>query len=135
MTRTVFVGRRWAVKVPTLRYRRNVLRGWLANRSEWRQRKQRGVARPVATLFHFAMVMPAAVCVGGEADPFWGEPWLERDGDDGKPCSWGWFPNGGGWKLIDYDRAWESGDRGLVGGVYYWRQERKARRWMNLPSA
>lgn len=134
MTRTVFVGRRWAMKVPTLRYRRNMLRGWLANRSEWRQRKRRDVARPVATLFHLVLVMPSAYCTGDQLQGKLEGPWFDRAGDEAKPCSWGWFRDRG-WRLVDYDAAWEPGDRGLVGGVYYWIQERRARRWMRLPSA
>lgn len=134
VTRTVFVGRRWALKVPTVHYRRNFVRGWLANRSEWRQRKRRDVARPVATLFHFVLVMPAAKVTGADAAHIWPyEPWVDRAGDDAKPCSWGWF--GDRWLLIDYDRAWEDSDRGIVGGIYYAIQERRAREWIHLPPA
>lgn len=123
ITRTVFVGRRWAVKVPSLHYRKPV-RGWLANQSEWRQRHRRQVCRPVATLAHVALVMPAADRIGTASEH---GPWVGLEPDEGKPSSWGRF--GHRWLLVDYDRAWEP-PHGLVGAVYYGLQERRARRWM-----
>jgi hypothetical protein len=126
VTRVVFVGRRWAVKMPSVGYAWGV-RGWLANRSEWRQRRRRGVARPVLTLGHVVLVMPVAERIGR-----WDS--VAGEGDEAKPSSWGWFGDRG-WLLVDFDRAWEQDDRGWVGGLYYGRQERLARRWSNLPPA
>lgn len=139
VTRTVFVGRRWVVKVPRIHWSLSpemgtapwwcFARAWLANRSEWRQRDRTGVARPVLTFGHLAVVFPAAFRVA----PDDGEvgPWCDHSGDEGKGSSWGYFP-GEGWLLIDYDRAWEQDDRGLVGGIYYGRQERLARKWVGF---
>lgn len=130
VTRTVLVTRRWAIKVPTTKYPRNWIRGYLANQSEWRQRDRPGVNRPLCTLAHLVVVHPAADVVGHRE---WGHgPWVGRDGDDAKPCSWGRF--GGAWRLIDFDRAWVD-PRGIVGPAYYAIQEWRARRWMRLPTA
>jgi hypothetical protein len=149
ITRIVFVGRRWAIKMPR-RYDSRFwlwwVRGWLANQSEWRQRDRPDVARPVFTLFHIALVFPAAIEVGNdkiEGGRIVGGPgpWLtfeerclsfeERDdhADEMKPSSWGRFADG--WKIIDFDRAWHSNHRSLAGKLYYERQERMARRWIN----
>lgn len=139
VTRTVVVGRRWAVKIARPSWRLSpemgltpwgtFIRSWLANRSEWRQRDRPGVARPVATVGHVLVVFPAARAVAVEG--LMG-PWCDRaDGDEAKPSSWGHFP-GEGWLLIDFDRCWEAADRGWVGGLYYRHQERLARRWADL---
>mgnify|MGYP001560855129 CR=1 FL=1 len=140
VTRTVFVGRRWAVKVPSLHHR-NLVRGWLANRSEWRQRHRTDVYRPLLTLGHLALVFPAAneLAVEGDwAEPTFDGPWtghedIEENRDERKPSSWGRFGNR--WLIIDFDRAWQQHDRGLIGRLYYGRQERLARRWMALPTS
>lgn len=150
VTRTVFVGPRWAVKVPRLQMDRPsgwravhseigwVVRGWLANRSEWRQRHRADVARPVLTFGHFAVVFPAAIEVGDDrlTDPGPG-PWVGfEDIEDGrrrdelKPSSWGRFPDG--WRIIDFDRAWDQNGRGIIGSLYFGNQERLARKWSKL---
>jgi hypothetical protein len=140
VTRAVVVGRRWVVKFPRLQlFSRSpetriahsrlgwATRGWLANRSEWRQRHRPDVAQPVLTLGHLAVVFPAAARVGGDdiAGP-WLDPHGRRD-DECKPDSWGLFPDG--WRIIDFDHSWEEDDRGVVGRLYYGRQERLARQW------
>lgn len=131
VTRTVFVGTRWAVKVPSPHY---VLRGWLANQSEWRQRRRAGVNRPVATVGHVATLYRAADRVGCDADvgPFGRRDEFTYDGDEEKPSNWGVFD--GEWRLIDFDRAWER-PRGIVGRLYYANQARLARKWSRLPAA
>lgn len=144
VTRTVIVGRRWAVKLPIglgMSFHGlagDLVRGWLANQSEWRQRRRPGVARPRLTLLHLVLVMPAADWVGSDRFSVKG-PWQSIDPadvgarDEAKPSSWGRF--GDRWLLIDFDRAWERDGRGLVGRLYYGHQERSARRWARLPSA
>lgn len=134
ITRHVLVGRRLAVKWPSS-YQWFV-RGWLANRSEWKQRDRVGVNRPLVTLGHVVLVVRSARVVPDNewASGPWrfpGEevPWA--DGDEAKVSSWGWFASG--WRLIDFDRAWEH-PRGLVGSLYYGRQERLARKWAGLPA-
>lgn len=142
VTRTVMLTRRSAIKVP------KSVRGWLANRSEWKQRNRPDVARPTWSLLFFAQRyplalftgwwdpedchIPAAVPSGLLVDP-------EEDWDPHAPCghsneeakgsSWGRYE--GKWLLIDYDRAWQE-PRGFVGGLYYGRQERLARKWATL---
>lgn len=140
VTRTVYVGRRWAFKVPRLdlaglrpgQHRVGLVRGWLANRSEWRQRHRPDVARPVATLGHLVLVMPAADHVPPNDSPPPCAPawWPGESADEAKGSSWGLF--GTEWKLIDFDRAWTEHDRGLVGRLYYAGQARKGRRWARL---
>lgn len=126
VTRTVVLIGAWALKVPKRTY---LVRGWLGNRSEWRQRNREGVASPVFTLAHVVLVMP-------RAERTWPEPYRWEstgdDGDEGKGSSWGLF--GVHWLLIDYDRYWEH-PRGLVGGVYLANQERLGRKWSKLPRA
>lgn len=128
ITRTVFVFRTWVVKVPSWRHR-SLVRGWLANRSEWRQRHKPNVCRPALTVFHMVVVYPRAHWVGVDSGRGSG-PWVGRDGDEGKASSWGRFRDR--WLLIDFDAAWEH-PRGLVGGIYYWNQERLGRKWAQLP--
>jgi hypothetical protein len=139
--RTVLLSDRWAFKLPWGQGHSPV-RGWLANRSEWRQRLRPDVCRPRWTLGHVVLVMPRAARTaeemlehGDQCPPsfrLWIRAVIGCDGesDETKPCSWGWF--GHRWLLIDFDRAWDESDRGLVGGLYYWNQERLARRWAQL---
>lgn len=142
VTRVVFVGERYVVKVPRIPWGAEgwrmtngpfgwILRGWLANRSEWRQRARGDVVRPFCTIAHVALVMPKAEVLLEEDVP--GDLALMLSayrGDEAKPSSWGRLK--GRWVLVDYDRAWEQGDRGWIGGLYYARQERRARRWARL---
>lgn len=142
VTRVVFVGKRYAVKVPRIPWGAEgwrithgpfgwILRGWLANRSEWRQRARGDVARPLCTIAHVALVVPSAEVLLEEDLP--GELALMLNayrGDEAKSSSWGRLGNR--WVLIDFDRAWEQGDRGIVGGLYYGWQERRARKWARL---
>lgn len=164
VTRLVILTERWALKIPKVekdsRFFLRGVRGWIANRSEWRQRNRPDVARPRFTFLHLVLVMPRArftgaeweafapICIGPtvrdqvRAVPFWLEDdprWestTEEDllhRDERKPCSWGWFGEHDGWKLIDFDRGWvhpdDGGDRGIIGGWYYGRQEKMARQW------
>ena len=119
VTRTVFLTCRWAVKVPG-GYGGMLVRGWLANRSEWRQRHRRRVCRPVLSLLHFVLVMPRAQHVGWIDDSQQTGPWDGCRGDKAKPSSWGWF--GDRYLLIDYDLSWRV-DRGIIGGIYFGWQE------------
>lgn len=142
--RTVVLAGEWAFKLPWGRGRSPV-RGWLANRSEWRQRLRPDVCRARCTLGHVVLVMPRCVCTAadmlehGDQYPPSFALWVKAligcpdDTDETKPCSWGWF--GHRWLLIDFDRAYDEDDRGLVGGLYYWHQERLARRWEHLVMA
>lgn len=147
VTRRVFLAGRWAVKVPRVHLVERTpgahivhgwagwaLRGWLANRSEWRQRRRPDVARPVLTLAHVVLVFPRADEVGDDRTEDVPGPWsghedIEdgRERDERKPSSWGRFA--GQWLIIDFDRAWESADRGIIGGVWFGYQERQARKW------
>lgn len=139
VTRLVLLVGPYAVKVPRWHNRRfwaGPLRGWLANRSEWKQRRRDGVNRPLLTLGHVAAVYRRAVAVGASdperAPSFARRVVVDEDGErldceESKGSSWGWFEDR--WLLIDYDKAYEP-PRGVVGGVYYGRQERMARRWM-----
>lgn len=121
ITRTVLLVGPWAVKVPSARHRM-IVRGWLGNRSEWIQRWRSDVNPPLVTLGYLVNVYRRADWTGAGCE---GLP-DGYDGDEAKPSSWGRFPSG--WLLIDYDRAWQA-PHGLVGRVYYGRQERMARRW------
>lgn len=87
VTRTVILTRKYAIKLPG-GLSGSIVRGWLANRSEWRQRKRREVSRPIGTLFHFALLMSRADRVGLEGED---GPWMKRRGDIRKPSSWGLF--------------------------------------------
>ena len=101
-TRTVLLVGRWAIKVPSIKYRRPI-RGWLANRSEWRQRRRPDVFPPVLTICFVVQVYRRASWTARwqpEHCPFEGYSVEESKGE-----SWGLYP-GGGWKLIDYDRSW-----------------------------
>lgn len=124
VTRWVLLIGPWAIKIP------KNFRGWLANQSEWRQRKRIDVARPKLTLVHFLVVFPRADEIGR-----WGpEDFVRRHEyslEESKGSSWGKF--GGVWMLIDYDRAWQH-PRSLIAWPYYWNQERLSRKWSKLPT-
>jgi hypothetical protein len=125
VNRTVVLAGRWAFKLPW-GLGRVPVRGWLANRSEWRQRTRPDVCRPRWTLGHVVLVMP-------RAEEIWGED-LDGyfySGDEAKADSWGRF--GDRWALIDFDRSWD--DRGFIGRLYWGNQERLARKWMKLPTS
>lgn len=144
VTRFVLLTRRWAIKVPRVYLPRpeldrgllrpvdDFVRGWLANRSEWVQRRRRDVNPPVHTLAFFVSVYRRADAL---VHPRFAEAWEEDHAEIGysyeerKASSWGRV--GDRWLLIDYDRAWAE-PRGFVGGIYYRRQERAARQWAEL---
>lgn len=140
VTRLVIVTRRYVVKMP--RFRSYAVRGWLANRSEWQQRRRAGVAAPLVTVAHLLTLYRRADEVGNwdpELAPGFARVFrVDDDGtqqlnyEESKGSSWGRF--GDRWLLIDYDRAWEE-PRGLVGKIYYGRQERAARRWMRAATS
>ena len=135
VTRSVWLTRRWAIKVPS-RYGWGV-RGWLANQSEWHQRRDPAVVAAVFTFAHVVAVYPRAARIGSADEP---GPWDHAPpGDEAKPSSWGWYPSAhtsrGTWRLVDYDRCWAQ-PRTVVAALYFGRQERMARRWLALdPSA
>lgn len=139
VTRYVLLAGLYAVKVPRpRRHRRRVprsgssgVRGWLANRSEWRQRHRPGVNPPLLTVAHCVTVYRRADEVGtwhpGDDVPC--RPAARgpgHDAEEAKGSSWGRF--GDRWLLIDYDRAWER-PHGIVGALYYAREDRRGRRW------
>ena len=135
VTRTVVLTKRYAIKLPWGQGH-SVLRGWLANRSEWKQRRRPDVLRPVLTLGHFVVVFPrVSTYVEWGASFVWNFTKFVLpdypDGDEAKESSWGLHDMK--FVLIDFDRAWESPGRGIVGGLYYGNQERLARKWMKLP--
>lgn len=126
VNRSVVLVGRWAFKLPW-GLGHSPVRGWLANRSEWRQRLRPDVCPPRWTLAHIVLVMPRANEVSENMRP----DYDGLDGDEAKPSSWGRFSDE--WLLIDFDRSWEPDDRGFVGALYWGRQERLARRWAELP--
>lgn len=126
--RTVLLTGRWAVKFPWGLGRQPV-RGWLANRSEWRQRYRANVCRPSLSLAHVALIMPRAERSAREGELSFCR---EDETDEQKSSSWGYF--GDRWLLVDFDRSWETHDRGLIGRLYWGNQERLARKWMKLGS-
>lgn len=136
VTRTVHKVGPWAVKRPGGwgGYRpAALLRGWLANRSEWKQRHRPDVARPRWTLFYIVQGYP----IGRLPDQYLFDllvsGWLRACGysaEEAKPSSWAYFDRP---RLIDSDRAWQH-PRGIIGAIYYGNQERLARKWMRLPS-
>lgn len=139
VTRTVYGTRRFAFKVPRLRdgwrdWPLNVVRGILANESEWHNRHRRDVATPCVSLFHIVLVMPRADSVGNwdpedaESAPIFQ---LGYDHEELKGDSWGCFD--GVWLLIDFDESHRE-PRSLLGHWYWGRQERMAREWIGLAS-
>ncbi len=132
VTRTAYAIGPWACKVPSWRHR-YLLRGWLANRSEWKQRRRDDVVAPVLTVGYLVNVSPIVLTWPRHLWGEWDEqirPWLEFCGysaEEAKPSSWGLF--NGRWSLIDFDRCWAE-PRGWVGGIYYWNQERLGRKWL-----
>jgi hypothetical protein len=123
VNRTVLLAGRWAFKLPW-GLGHVPVRGWLANRSDWRQRARPDVCRPLWTL---VLVMP-------RAEQLWSRDLdgYAYEGDETKANSWGRF--GDHWLLIDYDRSWDAHDRGLIGRAYWGNQERLARKWSKLAS-
>lgn len=122
VTRWVLLVGPFAIKFP------KHIRGWMANQSEWRQRRREGVNSPICTLFHFVTLYWRAEMVGRwhtDECPFYADSNEERKGS-----SWGAV--NGTWLLIDFDRAWRN-PRSLVGGLYYGKQERLSRKWSKLP--
>jgi hypothetical protein len=143
VTRAVLLIGRYAIKVPK---RDRFVRGWLANRSEWRLGQHPRVNTPLITIGHFVLVFERADAVAD--DRIFGGPWEELEGDDGKSDSWGMFKNlieddresrhpcfrdHPGWRLIDFEEAYHP-PWGLVGGLYYGVLERyRAWKWSRLP--
>lgn len=120
VTRTVILVDRWAIKIPKPSYQLGV-HGWLANQSEWRQRRRPDVNPPLLTLFHFATAYRRADELAERQYGPKGNEWPTAHyaeqgyfGDEGKGSSWGRFDDR--WLLIDYDR-WPL-TRGLVGRLY-----------------
>lgn len=110
------------------------LRGWLANESEWRQRKRSDVNRPYISILHFIIIYPRASEVGDwdpEDCPHDVSINIEhKSNEEKKGSSWGLFKDK--WLLIDFDRAWER-PRSLIGFFYYYNQERLYKKWSKLP--
>lgn len=128
VTRVVMLTRRWAIKVPQPDY---FLRGWLANQSEWHQRRRLDVEPPRVSVFHFILVSRRALQVGAwDPDEFVHDD-DETRADERKGSSWGLFPEG--WRLVDFDRMWER--RSPLAKLYCWNEDRKARKWLRLPQA
>lgn len=134
VTRSVILTERLAIKLPWGQGHMP-LRGWMANRSEWHQRYRLDVNPPGASLLHLALVSRRISTVDDwEQWDLEVMPWLVFCGysaEEAKPSSWGLFNDR--WLLIDYDRCWQH-PRGLVGGIYYWNQERLARKWLTTDS-
>lgn len=127
VTRCVVVGHRWAFKFPRLSMHFGV-RGWLANRSEWRRRNIEGINRPLLNVGNFCVIFQAAdeVRDGGVG------PWEGQPGDYAKPHNWGLF--GDEWRLLDYEQCWK--DRGgIIARIYWWNSDRIGRRWIALAEA
>lgn len=129
ITRWVLLIGPFAIKFP------KSLRGYLANQSEWRQRKRPRVNRPIISLFHLMIVFYRATEIGkwepkefNVSSRYWYG--IEYSNEEAKGESWGLVKNC--WVLIDFDRAWEN-PRPVIGLLYYWNQARLARKWMNLP--
>lgn len=139
VTRTVYEIRGRAVKVPwgLAGYRpKAIVRGILANRSEWQQRDDVNVHAPLRTLAYVVNVYPVAEVVPRGRWWIWDvreSIWAEFMGytpEEAKPSSWGCV--NGRWALIDYDRCWDD-PKGWLGAIYYWDEERLARKWARLP--
>lgn len=133
VTRTVILTPRLAIKIAGRRGR-YLVRGWLANRSEWKQWKRRDANEPGVSLFHLVTVSRRAELLGTDTDFDWDEveAWASLcgyQGDEVKLSSWGRV--GGRWVLIDFDRSWEK-PYGLVGAIYQANQDRLGRKWSKL---
>lgn len=140
VTRNVILTKRYAIKVPCRRWGSRapwkwigpLVRGWLANQSEWRQRHRRRVNPPLFTLFHFATWYRRAEEVSTWDTDNAPQATMRRYRvEERKGSSWGRF--GRRWLLIDYDRCWER-PWGLVARFYYWPQERMFRKWAKVDS-
>jgi hypothetical protein len=139
VTRLVILVGPWALKLPRGMFRDRRwfgwwIRGWLANRSEWRQRHRSDVCPLMATVGHFVLIARRGEPVDREA---WEDSVVDvlvdygYSWEEAKASSWARFD--GRALLVDFDRAWQQGDRGWIGGWYYGRQERAARRWLAMP--
>ena len=130
VTRTAYRVGRWAVKVPNRGW---LVRGYLANQSEWRHRDRADVNAPVFHLLGLVAVYPLAETMDrGHSDHFEATvtPVLVHLGysqEEAKPSSWGRV--GDRWLVIDFDEAWSVPRRGLIGRAYYWNQDRLGRKW------
>lgn len=142
-TRHVYRIGKYAVKVPNLnkrptRWRGMFLRGVLANRSEWKQRKRHDVVRPLATLFWIIQVYPKVDPIPDISWNFWDKT-VRKDlieagysKEESKPSSWCFGPNipvlssraslPPRYLLIDYDRCWDE-PMGWLGKYQEWRDE------------
>lgn len=125
ITRTVVLTKRHAYKLAKGHV--SLARGLMANASEWQQRREPYVCGPTWTLAYLVQSYPLAE----EGDEDRSGPWSALSGDDGKACSWGWLP-GRGWLMIDFDESLRDRDRFWLARIYWWRQERLARKWMAL---
>lgn len=135
VTRRVYQIGPWAVKLAGGGWGGMHLRGWMANRSEWRHRRRPDVVSPLFTLGHVITAYPLADGLATD-DRFidhWCdqvEPFLLMAGycaEETKPSSWGLF--NGRWLLLDYDAALRD-RRHFPENIYYWNQERLGRKWV-----
>lgn len=126
VTRIVILAGPWAFKIA------RGWRGWLANQSEWRRRRAPQVNPPIATAVHFVAVYPRAELELAALPTWVYSDKLGLNRDEQKWTSWGRV--NGRLVLLDFDRAWEEPSWPL-GRLYYWNQERLARKWSKLPSA
>lgn len=137
VTRSVLIGRIWVYKIA--KGRSSLIRGVIANRSEWHQRDRTDVARPAWTFLYLIQCYPKASYVPhwSQRGPWDNHPprpsddddWSGWHGDEYKASSWGRFRDR--WLLIDYDRGHQERDW-LIGKLYYGNQERLGRKWAKL---
>lgn len=139
VTRVVILISRYAIKLPRRydffdvpsRFRLWWVRGWLANRSEWKQRRRGNVNPPLFTLGYLISIYRRADSIpayGWWDHLVYGQLVEILGWEEAKADSWGLF--GDEYKLIDYDKADEH-PRGIVGDIYYGRQERWFKRWLD----
>lgn len=154
VTRHVLLTQNYAIKIVRIRGAMGFVRAYLANQSEWHQRERPNINPPLGTILHLVTWYKRAIYVG-DWEPE-DAPWFacniaatrsyllgRRTDIDGEPqnheerkgSAWGFFLERGEmrWLLIDYDRAWAQPRRGILCRLYYANEERKARKWMNLP--
>lgn len=115
---------------------KQLVRGILANRSEWKQRDDVNVHAPLLTFGYVVNVYPVAEVVPrgrwdawDDAEGIWAL-FMGYTPEEAKPSSWGCVDER--WALIDYDRCWDD-PKGWLGAIYYWDEERLARKWARLP--
>lgn len=135
VTRRVYRLHHWAIKMPggwAGWGPAALTRGWLANQSEWRQRKRTDVARPKFHLGHLLQVYP--IGLRPRTEDWWEQEvrpvlrWSGYDEEESKHCSWARF--GDEWLLVDFDRYWQE-PCGLVRRMYDWLQEREGQRYLD----